>query len=382
MATGSVRKRRRGTVTFWEAVVDLGPDPATGKRRQRTKSYPTQREAKAGLAARLSELARGTEVGRSRQTVADVLLFWLETYARPRVRPTTLDAYRVTIHHHLIPALGAIPVQRLTPAHLQQFYAAKAAAGAGPRVVQVCHRRLSQALALAQALDLVPRNVAQAVSPPPVPPPNLTIWSPEEAQRFLSVAGASAYGPIWLVLATTFMRRGEALGLRWTDVDWEARVLHIRQTVTTVRGHSLIQPPKTPRSVRVIPVPAFVLDALREHRARQNGRRLALGADWHDDDLVFASEVGTPIGARNLARQLEALVRKAGVPRIRIHDIRHTVISHAIAAGAPVNVVAEMAGHADMRITLEVYAHVIYEQRRAVSETVAAIVWSPPADAL
>ncbi len=374
MARGSIRKCSRQDGVSYEVVVDLGPDPVTGKRRQRTRRFKTKREAQAGLTEWLAEIDKGTAVDRSRQTVSDLLEYWMEAYARHNVRATTLEGYGYTINRHIIPSLGSIPLQKLTPAHLQQFYADKLASGCGPRVVQLCHLRLRQALAMAEKLGLVARNVADVVAAPRVPHNEMQTWSVEEAQAFLAVAKESHYGPIWLVAMNTGMRRGELLGLRWQDIDWGNGVLHVRQAVVMLHGKPTIQAPKSRSAHRVIPLEGPVIEALREHRTRQNERRLALGAAWHDHQLVFPSEIGTPVNARNLDREYRVLISRAGVSPIRIHDIRHTFVTLALASGSNLKALSELLGHAKTSITMDLYAHAQTGERRAVVAGVGKLI--------
>jgi integrase len=376
MARGSIRKVARKDGISYEVVVDLGHDSVTGKRRQRTKRYRTKRDAHTALTAWLADIDKGTAVDRSQQTVAELMHYWLDTYARHNVRPTTYEDYSCTVTQHIVPAIGAVPVQKLTAAHLQQFYAEKLAAGSGPRTVQLCHLRLRQALAMAEKLGLVTRNAADAVMPPRVLQREMTIWTPDEAQRFLRAALQSSYGPIWLVLLATGMRRGEVLGLRWQDVDLEHQRLHVRQCVVSLGGATAIQPPKSRAARRVIPVDASLIDALREHRIQQDERKVHLAKLWQDHDLVFASDVGTPINPRNLDRDFHKWVERAGVPRIRIHDIRHTVVTMAIASGSPIKAASIYFGHAKTSTTMDIYTHGLANQGSEVAQHIQRAVLS------
>jgi integrase len=171
------------------------------------------------------------------------------------------------------------------------------------------------------------------------------------------------------------MQRGEVLGLRWQDVDFEQRLLHVRQTVTVVQGAAHVDPPKSKRSRRAVPVPAQVIGALREHPVRQNERRLATGPIWRDHDLVFPTSLGTPINPNNLTRDYNRWVAQAGVPRIRIHDQRHTHVTLALQAGANIKAVSQRVGHAKTSITMDLYAHVLPEQHRDVSDKVCAALF-------
>jgi integrase len=203
----------------------------------------------------------------------------------------------------------------------------------------------------------------------------LAIWSAEEAQRFLVAAQSSTYGPIWLVIAGAGLRRGEALGLRWKDIDWERGIMHVRQQVQAPEGKPKILPyTKDGRGGKSPRIPPALVEALRSHRARQAEVRLRKGSEWQDYGLVFPSAVGTPVSPRNLSREFYALRTKAGVPPIRIHDIRHTVATHLIEAGVDVKAVSEHLGHKGVEITRAVYQHVTEGQRRAVADAIGSII--------
>ncbi len=192
---------------------------------------------------------------------------------------------------------------------------------------------------------------------------------------------ASGYGPIWLLLALTGMRRGEALGLRWQDVDFGEGTMNVSQTYVSISARMRISTPKTRAGRRVITLEPTLLDALREHRARQNERRLALGEVWRDHGLVFASEVGTPIQGRNLLREYATLVRKAGVPDISIHGIRHTVATLAIGAGQDIRTLADLLGHSKTSVTTDIYAHVLPHRKRELTQALSHIILGENGDA-
>jgi integrase len=291
------------------------------------------------------------------------------------VRPKSYETYERLIRVHLKPGLGAIRVQQLRPEHLQQFYAAKLAAGCGKRTVEMCHMRLSQALKMAVEHGQVARNVAQVVHPPRARAREMQTWSRDEAQRFLAVVDQSAYGPIWPVVLATGMRRGEVLGLRWCDIDFEHRVIHVRQSAIMVGGKMQIGPTKGDRSRAIHGIPPSILTALREHKARQNARRLEMGPLWQDRGLVFCSEVGTPIYGQNLAREYDRLVKLAGVPRIRIHDQRHTNATLLLDDGWDVKVVSERLGHADIATTLRTYYHVTQRRHEEAGDRLGALLF-------
>jgi integrase len=350
-------------------------DPMSGKPKQRSTRFDKKRDAAKQLAAWQHEFDRGAWVEKSEQTVGELLLYWLDTHARNRVRESTYVSYKHIVMNHLIPGLGHITAQKLTPAQVQTFYAAKQDAGASVRTVRFCHLHLGQALELAVKQGTLARKVTDAVTPPSQQRKEMEIWSAAEAQRFLAVADESTYGPIWLVIAGAGLRRGEALGLRWKDIDWERGIIQVRQQVQAPEGKPKIVPyTKDGRGGKSVAVPPSVLESLRSHRARQAEARLKKGAEWQDHGLVFPSAVGTPVSPRNLSREFYALREKAGVPPIRIHDIRHTVATHLIEAGVDVKAVSEHLGHKGVEITRAVYQHVTERQRRGVADAIGSII--------
>jgi integrase len=291
------------------------------------------------------------------------------------VRAKSYETYERIIRVHLKRGLGTIRVQALKPEHVQQFYAAKLAAGCGKRTVEMCHMRLSQALKMAVEHGQVARNVAQVVKPPRARAREMQTWSKDEAQRFLAVASQSAYGPLWAVALATGMRRGELLGLRWQDIDVERRIIHVRQAAIAVGGVTEIGSTKGDRSRAIHGIPPAILADLREHKARQNAQRLQLGSLWQDHDLVFPSAVGTPIYGQNLAREYDRLVKLADVPRIRIHDHRHMNATILLADGWDVKLVGERLGHRDITTTLRTYYHVTQKQHEEAGDRLGALLF-------
>ncbi len=330
MARGNIDKRSLddGRVRY-DVIVDMRIDSISGKRRQRKKTFRTKKEAQTALTGWQAEIDKGAAIDGSRQTVAELLRYWLTTYARHNVRPVTFDGYERTIEKRIIPALGHVPVQKLTPDQVQSLYSSQIKAGAGPSTVQLCHLRLSQALTQAVKLGLVARDVTDVVTPPRVTTKEMQTWDVVQARRFMEVAHQSHFGPIWTLSLITGMRRGELLGLHWQDVDFERGVLHIRQTRGVIRGRRFIGQPKSKSARRTVPVPPQMIAELREHKRNQNERRLSMDAPWHDQDLVFCTSEGNPISPRNLVHDYDYWVTLARVPRIRIHDQRHTHVTRA-----------------------------------------------------
>jgi len=369
MARGTITKIETEDGTRWRVRVDM-VDPETGRRLRPQRTYKTRREADAGLTQWRAEIERGMSVVPSGKTLGEYLEFWLDTSARHRVRWTTFVSYQRLVRLYVAPALGNVTVQKLSAAQIQALYSSlltgggRSGAGLAPRTVRYIHAILRRAMKEALALGLVSRNVTEAVSPPKAPRPPIKTWDAPDLRRFMAVAQGDGYSPLWLLAAHTGMRQGELLGLRWQDVDLDRAVVHVVQAVPTVRHGVQFTQPKTASGRRTIALDATCTAALREHKARQNERRLAMGALWHDYDLVIASAIGTPLNHANVYHRFIKLVVAAGVPRIPFHGLRHTHATLLMGAGVHPKVVSERLGHADISLTLSTYSHVLPQMQQ------------------
>jgi integrase len=358
MARGSIR--RRGST--WTVILDVGRDPATGKRRQRWKGgYKTRKAAEAALRELMAEVDQGNYVARSSVTVADYLTGWLET-VRPRLRPTTWNSYRIAAAR-VARSLGNTLVQSLTPLEVERFYAdllagAEETRPLSPKTVRNTHIVLRKALADAERLGLVPRNPAASAKAPTASAPDHKTWTADQLASFLRSIAGTRLEAAFVVLATTGMRRGEVLGLRWPDVDLPAARLAVVQTVTTVSDKIVVTPPKTPRSRRSVSLDPVTVAALEQRRLAQKRERLAAGELWSDEGWVFGDEIGRPLHPNSLTRLFETSAAKAALPPIRLHDLRHTYATLALSAGVHPKIVSERLGHATVGITLDLYSHV------------------------
>jgi integrase len=374
VARGSVRKRG----STWTVVVDVGPDPVTGRRRQKSKGgFRTRKAAEAGLRELSAAVDAGRYVERSTTTVGDYLDEWLDV-VQPRLRPTSWNSYRQAVAH-IKSRIGAVPLQTLTPLEVENLYKQLLATHGrngrllNPKTVRGIHVVLRKALADAERLGLVVRNAAAAAKPPVPAKYEHATWTAEQLARFLDSIEGERLAAAFVVLATTGMRRGEALGLRWGDVDVAAGRLSIVQTITTVREQMVISPPKTSRSRRSVSLDPVTVAALRDHRRRQNEERLRAGEAWSNtSDLVFTNEVGEPVHPSAFSYSFESYVRRSGLPQIRLHDLRHTYATVALAAGVHPKIVSERLGHATIAVTLDLYSHVT----PAIDAEAAALVAS------
>lgn len=366
MARGSIQTLT-GQPKPYLVRVEYPPDPITGKRKQRSKAFRTKKEADAELTKWLGEIDRGVAVDPSKMTFGEYLRHWLATYATHNTRETTYRGYEVCVRCHIVPVLGGIALQKLTPAHLHGFYM-QAVNGAradrrpgtlSAHSVRLAHSVIREALQHAFEMNMVPRNVADATKPPRAVRPQVKVWDAEDARAFLDAADDDAFAPLWLMALVTGMRRGELIGLRWQDVDLQRAVLHVRHTLMVVKGERGLREPKTKSGRRTIALSPACVAALKEHRIRQNARRLRMGADWHDRDAVFAAANGEWIDPGNLSRHFSRIVKRAELPMIRFHDLRHTSATLLLKEGVNVKVVSERLGHANISITLDTYSHVL-----------------------
>ncbi len=355
--------RRRGST--WAVVVDLGVDER-GRRRQKWHSgFKTKKDASQGLTAILAKLQAGTYVEPTRQTVAQYLREWLPAI-KSTVRPGTWSSYRTNVERHAIPRIGHLPLRQLGALQLNTLYEELLAngrcdqtGGLSPRTVRYTHTILHRALRDAVRWGVLARNPADLADPPKHRTPEMEVWTAEELRTFLGSVRDDRLHALWLLLAMTGLRRGEALGLRWVDLDLDACRASIRQTLSSVGGRLSFSTPKTAKSRRSVTLDPVTIAALRTHRRRQAEERLTWGAAYEDAGLVFTRENGSPIRPDSLTRQFRDLAQVAGLRPLRLHDLRHTYATIALAAGTHPKVVAERLGHATIAVTLDIYSHVI-----------------------
>ncbi|MFN2557989.1 MAG: site-specific integrase [Nitriliruptorales bacterium] len=215
------------------------------------------------------------------------------------------------------------------------------------------------------------RNVAEHANPPKVARPEVNTWTAVQVRRFLAHVEDSRWYPMWLLYFTTGMRRGEVLGLRWDDVDLDAGKVAIRHVLTRVDGKTISTEPKTSKGRRTIALDAASVAALRGWRQRQLEERLAAGPAWQNTDLVFTWPDGSFVGPNLPTKWIRELADDIGLPRIRLHDARHSFATLALESGVDVKIVSERLGHANTAITRDVYQHVTPAMDQAAADTVA-----------
>jgi integrase len=305
----------------WAAVVDLGW--VDGRRRRKYVYADSERAAIAKRDELRRQLSLGVDLAAPARTVGEWLVEWLrDVKARDGTRGSTLRRYGEVVRVHLVPGLGAVRLEKLTPRDVQRFVDALRSSLAPASVIKV-HGVLRAALSDAERLDLVARNVAKAARPPALGRVERRALTPVEARRFVSAVVGDRYESALVVALATGLRRAELLGLHWSDVDLGERLLFVRQTLQRVGGRLALVEPKTHRSARAIPLSGLAVAALESQRQRQEKDRAAAGDLWESADLVFASTIGTPVEPRNLNRRFQELRGRAGLDWLRLHDLSH-----------------------------------------------------------
>jgi integrase len=354
------------------------------RRRQRSKGgYRTKRDALAALNEAHGALQRGLYVEPSKLSIKTFLHdHWLPAI-EAGLRKSTFEGYRSAIRSHVLPRLGDTRLQALTPDQLNAFYGdllregrRDGKGGLSPKTVHNVHVMLHKALHDAVRWNYLPRNVAEFADPPRQTSSGkaMRTWTPDELRGFLDFVKDDTLYAAWVLSASTGMRRGEVLGLRWQDIDFDRRRLAIRQTIISIDYRVEISEPKTARGRRSVALDSGTVTALRAHRAAQNQDKLKLGEAYQDAGLVFCRADGTPVHPDRFTQLFDKNVKDSGLPRIRLHDLRHTHATLALAAGIHPKVVSERLGHSTVAFTMDVYSHAIPSMEAEAAETIAALV--------
>lgn len=373
---GSIVKRGSG----YSYVVSLGRDDETGRKRQKWVSgFRTKRDAQAALTEALGRVQAGQFADPGRATVAEFLANWLDAVT-PSLRPSTVASYRMIVDHWLVPQVGQVRLASLTPGNLNKAYGrllTGGGKGGGPlsaRSVRYAHTVLGKALSDAIEWGLLARNPARAAKPPRQARPEMKCWDVAEAKAFLSAVADDRLSAMWLLMVTTGLRRGEVAGLRWSDVDLDTGALAVRHALVTVDYKVLAAEPKTAKGRRTVALDPATVAALRQHRARQGEERVAAWAVWTESGLVFVQEDGRPYHPERLTIMFKRYVKEAKLPPIRLHDLRHTSATLALAAGIHPKVVQERLGHSSINITMDTYSHVVNGLQQEAADRLAALL--------
>lgn len=365
---GMVRKREDGR---WEGRVVVGYDE---KGRPKTKNVlaKTKSECSAKLKALKASLQeQKPEKPKGDMTFGTWLDHWYQRECKPQIRPKTQADYENRIYQHIIPELGSIPLAKLTAADLQQFYNRLKEGGRllrvdqyGPglsdRMVKSCHVTCRVALDQAVAQGLILKNPALSCKAPITRPKEMQVLTGEEIQRLLIQAKEDGYFELLLLELSTGLRRGEILALRWDDLDFRTGVLRVERQVQRIRGKLVVSQPKTRASSRSILLPTPVLKILEQYRQSVTSR-------WMFPSPRKGDSPRDPTAVR---KKLSAVLKRAGCPAARFHDLRHTFATSALEHGMDVKTLSTVIGHVSSATTLNVYAHITDEMRQKAADKI------------
>lgn len=366
---GSIYLRGDGR---WAASISL----EGGKRK--TFYGKTRKEVQEQLKTALHQQQQSILATGPQQKVEQFLIHWLENVHKQSIRSRTYERYEEIVRLHLVPGIGHHQLQKLSPQHLQSFYTNKLEEGLSTTTVISFHNVLHKALETAVRWNLISRNVCDLVSPPRRKRFEIQPLSVEQVQQLLAATREHRQEALFILALATGMRRGELLGLKWQDINFQTDTLQVRRILTRVptkvknpQGATYVEAePKTEKGRRSILLPPFVVEALKQHRARQLEARLKAGAAWQEHDYVFCTSVGTHLHpTRDVLNQLKVLLAKAGLPDIRFHDLRHSSATMLLSMGVHPKIVQEILGHSQISMTLDTYSHVLPTmQKEAMSK--------------
>jgi integrase len=375
---------RRGKT--WSYRFDLDPDPLTGRRRQATKTgFRTKRETEVAMREAMTKAEQGRHVRISRRTVEQFLDEWLKA-VEGRMRPSTWSSYRDYRDAYVNPVIGHTALQDLTPVRLNLLYshlltegrvrkAKGIPQGLAPKTVRNVHVMLRRALRDATKWGYLPRNPAEDAEPPAAHTRKRTVWTPAQLRTFVEHVKDDRFYALWLLVATTGLRRGELAGLR--EADFDLRVARVTPTIprVVVDGHAQASEPKSARGYRSLALDPLTVEALRTHLKRWRRERREVG---HASPLVFCWPDGRPVHPQTITDRFFRLASEAGLPFIRLHDVRHSYATAALATGVHPKIVSERLGHASVAFTLQTYSHVLEGMDEAAATAIAAHIFELP----
>lgn len=359
---------RHGT---WGFATDL-PNVDGSRKTMRRGGFATKREATRALAL-VGERTHASVRNDDRETVGEYLAGWL--YAmRHELAAKTLHQYGLYVRNDLVPALGTIRLEALRHEHVVALVAELERAGRGATTVERIVAVLSSSLNHAVRTRRLTHNAAMHISTPAVTRTEVSPWTADQAATFLDAVTGDRLGEFFEVLIGTGLRLGEALALRWVDVDLEHRVLRVRRSATTVGGHLVIGKPKTVGSAAGVGLSPRVVAALLRQREGQVFDTLTWGDGYSHGDLVFAREDGALLRPEYVRKRLHQVADEAGLPRVRLHDLRHLAATLMISAGVPLALVSKTLRHSKVSITVDLYGHLTHEAAQAAADSLGGVL--------
>ena len=361
MASGNITERKTKKGVHYELTVEGERDPETGKRQRYYKTVKgTEKEAKAELRRMITEVEQGIAIRKLPMKVSEWMDQWVENYL-PHVEETTRVGYKTKIKCYIKPALGDILVQSLRAYHVQKMVNDMMAKGLSAKNIKDTYNNVNAAMKKAVVLRMIPYNPCEGVSLPKVKRYQAKVYNITNIHKILELAQETdMYLPI-LLLVSFGLRRGELLALRWSDIDFENKLLKVRNNMVRGEKGFIIKAPKSQAGIRDLHIGDDLLEELRQAREQYLADKLAYGRGFQNLNFVIRQADGSPIKPDSMTQKWERFLEHHKLPHIRLHDLRHSHATALIMAGVNPKVVQQRMGHSDVNITLNTYTHVLPE---------------------
>jgi integrase len=358
----------------WFGSIVVGFD-TKGRQKRRTVSAKSRRE----VVSKLTKLQRDISDGLSPQlesiSLAQLLSRWHEDVLPRQVKESAQQHYWSIARVHLIPILGAKKLSALTTLDVDSLLAAKARQGCSPSTVRRIRAVLCQAIDQGVRWGYVTRNVAKLSRSPKLTRNEGRTMSPQQVRIFLSALSGHRHESLYALMLATGLRRGEALGLRWVDYDEEFGTLQVCRQLQRLASGLVAVETKTTTSRRSVNLPRGIVGMLETRRKQQAKESTNLGQEWINSGYIFTTKLGTPLDPRNLLREFKGVCEAAGLGNWHIHELRHSAASLMLAQGVKIQVVSDILGHASIRMTADVYGHILAPDRQAAAETMNGLLF-------
>ncbi len=369
---GNIRKRKDGR---WEGRYTAGINPENGKQIFKNVLGKTQAEVKEKLKKALADSQKLDLDKQGKYTVGTWMDAWFENVAKIKVRASSHQTYKGYIDNHIKPNIGKIPLEKLTTMELQKFYrklltngrverieAEKQPRGLSAKTVRNINQVISSAMDLAVAQKIVLENPCKAVALPKIEHKEMQTIPAEQLQAFLTEAKATGVYEMYYIELSTGLRRGELLGLKWEDIDMKQGIIRVRRQVSRIDGKIVDAPLKTKNSYRAVTISPQAVEVLKAQKEKTN------------DEYVFPSPNGGPISPDSVNNMLKRVLERAGIPKVRFHDLRHTFATLALQNGVDIKTVSGMLGHFSAGFTLDTYAHVTTAAQKEAAQTMGNVL--------
>lgn len=382
ITTGSYRKRYRTDGShYWQITIELPKDPITGKRVRKYKSVDgKKKDAELAMHEFIREIEKGYHITDSRITIAEWTDTWLEVYITPNVSPTTLSRYEGMIKRYIKPLLGHMQVQQLNTLAVQAFVnGLKISPVSGKDMsaatVKHVYHVLKGSMDKAVLAGIIPRSPCIGIMLPKGQKKPPVVYDEEQIKQLIAAAKGTEMELIIDIELCLGLRRGELLGLRWEDIDWDKNQIHIANNRVVVNGKSVTKDPKTESSCRTVDAPAQLIQKLHKHKMECWANRLRLGKAYTVTDYVIVHPDGKPIYPEYVSQLLTKLQKKANLPKCRFHDLRHLCASIMLMQGVNVKVAQEHLGHKDISTTMNIYSHVLPSVAKEAAQKIGSLVY-------